>query len=256
MYPFTLRKPGAHHNARFMGSALYFLKAHLFSNIFDMSTVELDGVKKMAVFICLFYTEAFLKSRLPISSPSNDLKFLAAMNLYEKENKSFAKIVKKSVSNHLWYLTQELVILAIFDQNLPPSLRQNMVVKLCGFTRPIKFAPGKPKFPDINPDKIDYPQQLITLIGPRIWLLFHLLELKAEKLDWMQCPVEYWSKMEGYKRLETTVSAFECVNDCAERGVKLVTDYKDVCTDVTDQEALFQIVEKYRNSKALIIKQK
>lgn len=38
----------------------------------------------------------------------------------------------------------------------------------------------------------------------------------------------------------------EVVNDCAERAVKLITDFKDVVGNVEEQNYLFQVVEQHR----------
>jgi len=65
-------------------------------------------------------------------------------------------------------------------------------------------------------------------------------------LDWMQVPVVYWGKMSGYRKLKEIVSAFEVVNDCAERAIKMITDFKDATTNVEEQEFLLQVVEEYR----------
>ena len=74
VYPFTIRKPGAHHHARFLACANYFLKIQLLSKHDDTTREERDNVKLMAIFISLFYTEAFLKSRLAASAPVIILK--------------------------------------------------------------------------------------------------------------------------------------------------------------------------------------
>jgi hypothetical protein len=72
-----------------------------------MSVYEVRGVKRMANFIALFYTEAFLKSRLASAALSCDLKFLSLMKIYAREDKSAAEVCVKSVLNHLWYLSEE-----------------------------------------------------------------------------------------------------------------------------------------------------
>ncbi len=41
--------------------------------------------------------------------------------------------------------------------------------------------------------------------------------------------------------------SFEVENDCAERTVKLISDFKDVVVNVTEQEYLFQVIEDHRN---------
>lgn len=81
-------------------------------------------------------------------------------------------------------------------------------------------------------------------------MLFDLLYLSEKKLDWMQVPVNYWKNMVGYQKLELIVRGFEVVSDSAERSVKLMSDFKDVCIDENKQQALFQVLEQYRNQVA------
>ena len=47
----------------------------------------------------------------------------------------------------------------------------------------------------------------------------------------MQAPVDCWIKMEGYKKVAAIVKSMEVVNDCAERGVKRMSDFKDLTGD-------------------------
>ncbi|KZS19689.1 Uncharacterized protein APZ42_013858 [Daphnia magna] len=222
----------------------------LFSKRFAMPSTELSGVKRMADFIALYYTHAFLRSRLSTCSPADDMQFLSLMNLYRIQDPSASDICVKSILLHLWYLTEELVVFAIFDTDLQDSLRQQMVLKLLSFKRPKIFKPQKPVFPDIDPMTINYPYQLVDFIGSRSWLLFHLLNLGEEKLDWMQVPVKYWKITVGYRKLELIVRVVEVVNDSAERSVELMSDFKDVCIDENKQQALFQVLEQYRNNVA------
>ena len=71
-----------------------------------------------------------------------------------------------------------------------------MVKNLVTFTRPKIIPPGKPKFSVINPDEIDYPiNQFKSFVGPKSWLLFILLIVDAEMLDWMEVPVIDWANM-------------------------------------------------------------
>lgn len=215
-----------------------------------MSSTELSGVKRMANFIALYYTHAFLRSRLSSCSPAGDLHFLSLMKLYRTQDPSASDICVKSILLHLWYLTEELVVFAIFGTDLQDSLRQQMVLKLPSCQRPKIFKPQKPVFPDIDPMTITYPYQLVDFIGSRSWLLFNLLYLSEEKLDWMQVPVNYWKNMVGYQKLELIVRRFEVVSDSAERSVKLMSDFKDVCIEENEQQALFQVLEQYRNQVA------
>ena len=157
-----------------------------------MSDEKAKNVKTMATFIGLFHSKAFLQSRLATISPALDLKYLSMMSLYKKENDIAATAAIKAILNHLWYLTEELVVFSIFDRELADSLRQSLVVKLLSIPHSKRFFPGKPKFPAIDPkDPVEYPDQLLRFIGPNSWLLFDLLQLNNEQLDWMQVPVSF-----------------------------------------------------------------
>ncbi|KZS01850.1 Uncharacterized protein APZ42_001365, partial [Daphnia magna] len=119
-----------------------------------------------------------------------DLKYLSMMSLYRKENEIAAASAIKSILNHLWYLSEELVAFSVFYRELAESLRKALVEKLLSIPRPKRFLPGKPKFPKTGPnDSVEYSDQFIRFKGPNSWLLFDLLKMNEEQLDWMQAPV-------------------------------------------------------------------
>jgi hypothetical protein len=95
----------------------------------------------------------------------------------------------------------------------------------------------------INLDEIDYPNQLKSFVGPKSWLLFILFNADAEMLYWMQVSVIFWAKMSGYMKLKEIISAYEVVNDCAERTIKIIADFKDAIANVEEQEYLLQVLE-------------
>jgi hypothetical protein len=77
-----------------------------------------------------------------------------------------------------------------------------MVKQLLTFNRSKDIPPGKPKFPWINPDEIDYPNQLNLFVGAKSWLLFNFLNIDGDMLVWMQVPVVNCEKMSGYHKLK------------------------------------------------------
>ena len=60
---------------------------------------------------------------------------------------------------------------------------------------------------------------LASFVGPKSWLLPHLLSLDAENMEWLQLEVYQWSLMSGYKNFSELVEKLVIVNDPAERGV-------------------------------------
>ena len=58
-----------------------------------------------------------------------------------------------------------------------------------------------------------------------IMAFFSLLMLDP---TWIGC----WEKMVGFQKVKSFIHSVEVVNDCAERGVTFITDFKDVTKDV------------------------
>lgn len=239
---FQFRKPGALHHARFMSKAIYFLKIFMLSERFELSEVEFSQVKKMANFIALFYTKTFLRSRIACFAPIDDFNFFKAMFWYKEECVDIANSALKSCSRHCWYLTEELVIIAIFNEDLSCFTRSLLARKLFNTPKPKSFIIGKPKFPVF----VSELPLLSSLIGPRSWLLFSLMGLTNCQTDWLQLPPEYWGVLENYRSLKSFINRLEVVNDSAERGIKIISDYKDVCRNNDQLEYVIQTVEHHR----------
>jgi hypothetical protein len=162
---------------------------------------------------------------------------------YRQEDFTVADACIKSCLNHTWYLTEELVVLALFDPALHAIWKNMMVAKLKGIPRPPFFRPSKPKMITISEE--EFPT-LSNFIGPRSWLLFHLLKLTDRQLEWMQMDCNHWKLFEDYRFIEGFVRGLEVTNDCAERGVKLISDFIDVVQCEEQQKFLLQVVEDHR----------
>lgn len=104
----------------------------------------------MAHFISLFHSEAFLRCRLSSISPAQDLRYLRLMQYYREEDRDVADAAIKSILNHLWYVTQEVVVFFLFDSELPADLRRDIAQKLMSFPRLKNLVSGKLKFLSIN----------------------------------------------------------------------------------------------------------
>lgn len=86
---------------------------------------------------------------------------------------------------------------------------------------------------------------LIHLHCGRSWLLFHLLKLNKRQ-EWMLVPCNLWILFEDFRVAKEFVDSLITVDDCAERGIKLIGDYKDSCFDIKERESLAQLVEQHR----------
>ncbi|KZS10514.1 Cc8K15.2-like protein [Daphnia magna] len=111
---FFIRRPGADHHAR----------------SFEMTPTELKQVERMAVYIGLFYGKYFLQSSCIIDPEA-------------------AKETIKSISRHLSYLTEELVVFLLFDDSLNYTEKTMIGKHLYDTNRPRNIPPNKPKLPVI-----------------------------------------------------------------------------------------------------------
>ncbi|KZR96894.1 Uncharacterized protein APZ42_008519, partial [Daphnia magna] len=224
---FIIRRRGADHHARFMSKAIYYLKIYLLQNLFHLRPKEVKEVKRMAIYIAVFYGKYFLETSLTSSALVNDLRFLCAMHQYALVDKEAANETIHSINLHLDYLTQELVPFALFDPRLAEEEKNKLAHTLISIPRPSEFAVGKPKTPTITWRQDDQPI-LSDLLGERSWLMFHLLQLHNRQ-EWMLVPSNLWILFEDFRVAKEFVDFLITVNDCAERGIKLIGDYRDSC---------------------------
>jgi hypothetical protein len=207
-------------------------------------------VHRMADFIALFYANLFLRSRISVFAPNDDFHFLASILWYQEEDDQIATAVLASIKRHLWYLAEELVVLALFNESLSDFTRMLMAKKLFDTRRPTSFKPGKPTFPTID---LGTPPLFHQFIGPRSWLLFSILQLNRSQ-DWLQLPPTFWPLMSDYCYARDFVKRLEVTNDCAERGVKLIGDFKDYTDEETQRQFLLQVVEDHRKNIPSMLK--
>ena len=153
--PVQIRKPGAIHRARFMASSLYLLKICLFQNQFTTNRQNINDALILVEYIALIHAPYFLKCPLAIPAPRHDRDLWVDLAEYKKcfritmRQSTMIEAIQESVLNHLWYLSEELVIFALFDDGLNSDERRAMTAKLSQF--PSTFRPPlEAKFQSVN----------------------------------------------------------------------------------------------------------
>ena len=114
------------------------------------------------------------------------------MQWYRTVESIAADAALKSCKRHLWYLTPQLVVYFPFDETVPAFQREAAALKLYNTERSRQIKPANPPFPTINPENTP---DFVSLIGPDSWLLFDLIKMKPNQVDWMQLSVNDWPKM-------------------------------------------------------------
>ncbi|GBO15867.1 hypothetical protein AVEN_184973-1 [Araneus ventricosus] len=106
------------HQTRWMARAIYSLKASLFSSQLKLNTKDKEALLDVCLFIVTIYVKPWLQCILAVKAPYKDLCLLKSLKAYENVNESIPKAALQKFSQHLWYLTDETAVLALFDDNV------------------------------------------------------------------------------------------------------------------------------------------
>ena len=110
----------------------------------------------------------------------------------------------------------------------------------------VPIQPGKPEFPvlDWRNETLRRPR-LSSLITPVSWLIFDILDLSGPQ-DWLQLPSHMWSMFSEYRKIVEFATNLPVVNDLAERGCHMITEYINKSSNEEQRQALLQVVEYHR----------
>lgn len=242
---FTFKVPGADHHARWMSKAIYFLKLALLQGQFAMDEEETSHVRTMAEFVGLFYGQAFLRPSLPASAALNDINFMNCMLTFGQNEPEVAKVCIESCKRHLWYFTPQLLPFLFCDNSADSTIKEELAKKLIATPRAQNVSIGKPDFPemDLTNDGTRF-EISIDFISEKSWLLFDLI--KINDVEWLSKSYSEWENHTGFIKLCCFVKNCKVVNDIAERGIKLISDFAHKTHDEDQRQCLLQVVESHR----------
>lgn len=78
-------------------------------------------------------------------------------------------------------------------------------------------------------------------------MIFDLIGLVDEQ-EWMLKPADLWGRFTDFIKFSEVIKSLRVVNDLAERGIKLITDFIHMSHDEDQRQALLQVVEDHRNT--------
>ncbi|GBN99041.1 hypothetical protein AVEN_213400-1 [Araneus ventricosus] len=118
-----------------MAQAIYSPKLSLISSQLKLNTKDKEVLLDVCLFIVTIYVKPWFQFILAVKTPYKDLCFLKSLKAYENVNESIYRIsVKKAAlqkfSQHLWYLTDEIEVLALFDDDVDEVTKLKMVANL------------------------------------------------------------------------------------------------------------------------------
>lgn len=147
-----IRPPGAMHQARWMARAIYCLKICLLQSQFKISAKDKRALQDICLFIAVVYVKSWLGCSLAVKAPNQDLSFLKRLKEYETINKEISQAALKKFSQHLWYLSEEITVLSLFDDEVDEATKRSIVENL---QRESLYDSGKRYIPS-KEDMSDY----------------------------------------------------------------------------------------------------
>lgn len=142
---YKIRPPGAMHQARWMARSIYTIKIFLLRSELKLSPSIRKSLQDICVFILKHYVKAWFQCTIPEKAPMQDLQLLKAFNSYK--NKSISNAALEKLTAHLWYLSEEAVGLAFFDESISLleriKMAENLSIEKIGFRKRYEILPSE-----------------------------------------------------------------------------------------------------------------
>lgn len=240
------RSPGPVHHARWMAKAIYCLKIQLFRDQFKLTSQEQEALEALCVFIVRVYCKTWFNAPRACLAPKQDLDLIENLLKYESIDKKISEKGINKMINHLWYLSPELVALALFDPTVQNTVKSQMATKILTNQAEENEKCSRNMRPKLKKEQLpkSLEKGLPALITSETYLLFKRLNINTEFLE--KDPAT-WPQNINYQEGQRMVNNLKVVNDMAERGVKLITDYNQLLTkDEQQKQYVLQVVSRCR----------
>ena len=136
-------------------------------------------------------------------SPVNDLSLIKSIKSYSLIDQQVSTSAMGEFKKHLWYLTEELIPLALFSSTLndfEKRTAEEIKKHLPSHHSQNRFgaSSGKPQYPNLSPNIME--ASLEHFVGKDSWSFFRIIKLDSSFLD---LPVESWDKGDSFKAAKT-----------------------------------------------------
>lgn len=269
---YHFRPPGPVSHARWMAKAIYSLKMFLFRRTFHLSVCELNGIRHVCIFVVRLYVKAWFGSSRAAEAPNQDWKFLKDIVEYKSVDQDLSRVMIKKFIGHLWYLADEHIALAFFDDKVSNELKAKMAQALLENENdegkedeedeegeedeeddPVPPAPRvvikstsvkkiEVKFKDVNEEFL--AKDLSNFVSHNTKNLFVRFGISQ---DFILANPATWKSRADYQEGRRIVNNLRVVNDTAERGVKMIQDYNRIlCQGEEEKQYLLHVIDSYR----------
>ena len=187
--PYQFSKCGAVHRACWMAKQLHCYKIVLLQNHLPSRIVSKYQIVKTEKFVdfCTFvFNEWWFSCPLAASAPLQNLKLATNIQSYAPIDKIISDAALKALNRHAWYLTGELISLALWDNKLAIK-KETLAKSLLSLSSPSdnqqllkRFGTGfrKPVLPETTGQ-----ETLSDFINDDSMQMFHMLKISNSFLD-------------------------------------------------------------------------
>ncbi|KAG7170900.1 hypothetical protein Hamer_G012470, partial [Homarus americanus] len=190
---------------------------------------------------------------MAVRAPFNDLQLMKVLKEYPHEKVAHA--AQAAISRHLWYLSEHLIGLSLFDDRIDTETKKNMVQnfqcpKKQDFSRRIVLSDETPI------------SNVASFVTERTLDIFDVLTLDGKERAqlFLSKDPKTWKDDEVFITMRDRAINMKVVNDSAERAIALIERYNESITQNEDQKQyLLQVVAAHRKklptaSKAAMMK--
>lgn len=236
----AFRRPGAYHRARWMAKGLYCLKICLFRRQlkeaanFAISKHQEQAIQRLCTFLVSVYVRHWFEAPYAADAPINDLLLVKEIEAYgQLVDADVAGKAMQKVKGHLWYLSEDLVGLALFSKKVSPDEKKEMLENMAS------VPPTKKDLRRVN---------LNVKAGPKTAdLKLSLFVTQRSQNLFSKLMVDTPRTLEDLEIMPQALAALKVVNDAAERAVKLATDYNVALTKSEEErQFIFRVVQHHR----------
>ena len=236
------RKPGSISRARWMMRLIYAYKIYLFKHQFNITAEEETGLRNLCIFGVMIYIKHWYQSDDVTRAPNADLQLMQSLVTYENIHADISTSGLRKICGQLWYLSEELVMLALFDKTIPTDIKRSIVVEL-------KIEPSddeiqKKASVNYKDVKSIMSMTLKQFVTKNSLNFFNILGLNTQFLD---DDPELWNTNPTYIHAEIIVNNLMVTNDIAERGVKLMSEFNSLLArDEQQKQSILHVVSEHR----------
>ncbi|ESN94365.1 hypothetical protein HELRODRAFT_164196 [Helobdella robusta] len=230
-------QPGALHRARWMARLIYAFKLYMYRHQFLLTRVEEKGICRFIVFgICVYLRSWFTAPDL-LSAARHDLQLVKRIQQFRDVDREVSVAAANALSRHLWYVSEELVGAAFFDDQISHEEKVLMVDALSAVSKTTNDFTKRVQM-NVN-DISDEMSVKDFVVSSNTMQFFAILGLPHSFLN--KTPSE-GREDEQYKKAFEVVSGIKPVNDFAE-----MQDFnRTIVSSEEQKQYVLQVVEYHR----------